>query len=50
MNKGTGDNINIKLAASETPYPTIYRLISEMEARRLLIQLLKINNQRFNLI
>jgi hypothetical protein len=32
--KGGDDNINVRLAASENPYPTIFRLVNEMESRR----------------
>lgn len=32
--KGEDKSINVKLAASDVPYPTIYKLVSEMESRR----------------
>ena len=32
--KAAADNINVRLAAYENPYPTIFRLVNEMESRR----------------
>jgi hypothetical protein len=31
---GGADNVNVKVGSSEVPYPTVYRLIYEMETRR----------------
>ena len=43
--------MNVKVGASETPYPTVYRLIYEMENRRDLAGILriKLNNKFFGL-
>ena len=38
----SADNVNVKVGASETPYPTVYRLIYEMENRRDLAGILKL--------
>jgi len=34
VKQGGDDSINVKLQTSDSPYPTIYKLIAEMEARR----------------
>ena len=32
--KGKAEHINVKIKSSEIPYPTIFRLVNEMQTRR----------------